>query len=314
MFLLSAHTNLCLAACYNHRKLGLRPLPCFSVLCRFLFTASTTQRVLVFLSVPLNYDGTYTVTLHLMLQLQSHRGLSRARLPMSEVPWHQRPTRARARAAAAYGRPHGDVRTSASSSGTQAEVMARLVEIGFERNAILKVCREGVTLEAAVMELLDVVASTEPEMEPYSPTVSEAEAYDELGKQLVERHATRDEQAGGDSMSNVGASPGPDQRDAPGPSLTRGPKPAVVAPEWLERVDGWCYAVWIIPGHPESAGIWTGSGRAWGNIEQLLPHRRYRYSDGTRLRRAENATAAWHLYMAGALVHSTVVPPPVHQS
>ena len=56
----------------------------------------------------------------------------------------------------------------------------------------------------------------------------------------------------------------------------------------MQEIDfhGTYYVVWSVPGRQDLRGIHLGPG-AWRGLVERLPHRRYKYSDGTRLR-------SWH--------------------
>ena len=73
-----------------------------------------------------------------------------------------------------------------------------------------------------------------------------------------------------------------------------------------------CYAVWVNPAEASTAGIWIGGPRAWVDIENSLPGKRYCYKDGTRLKGLNSPTEAVEAYRSEADKHGAPLPPPVH--
>ena len=75
--------------------------------------------------------------------------------------------------------------------------------------------------------------------------------------------------------------------------------------------ESWAYAVWQIPGRPDFVGVHCRGGRAWEAIAQVLPNRRYLYSDGTRLRRYGGEQEAIRGYQLEAARHTVPASPVV---
>ena len=92
------------------------------------------------------------------------------------------------------------------------------------------------------------------------------------------------------------------------------PVPAPPRPEPI----GPHYVVWVVPGHPDMAGIHSGPG-AWRAIEAQLPGRRYHYHTGCRLRghielpegrrRRLSYQEAYDMYVGEAERHRVVAEP-----
>ena len=69
------------------------------------------------------------------------------------------------------------------------------------------------------------------------------------------------------------------------------------------------YVVWRVPDNSQVEGLWISCGSAaWRSLVKELPHCRYQYSDGTRLKAVDSWAEAWRCWWTGPEPHHTSLP------